>query len=318
MWGADASRYRPPVRKTMGIRAAMPRMLAAAVCFAVMGALVKASVAALPFLVAVLFRSMIGFLVLGSYFAVTRTPLVAKQHWLLFLRSAFGFTALILYFFALEELPLSTAVVLNFSSPVFVVILSGVFLAEHMAVKMLPLVLLAFGGAALLIAPDLSKVNLAAVLALASALFAAVAYIIVGRVSKTESSATIVYYFSMYSTVFSVVILGVAVALGYSDLSLARIGSVLADPLQLVFLCGVGVSGTIAQLFLTAAYARERASVVSGFSYLTPIFSYVIGLCLFDEVPTMSSILGGAIIIVASIAILIVSRPRAMPLMNPS
>ncbi len=310
---ASADGYRPRIRKNMGMKGALPYMIGAAVSFALMGVCVKASVAALPFLVAVVFRSLVSFVLLAGYFALTRTSVRAQQHGLLLLRSIFGFTALILYFFALEHLPLSTAVVLNHSSPVFVVVLSALFLSEHRAALMIPLVILAFFGASLLIAPDLSTVNVAAVLGLTSALFAAMAYLIVSRVSKTESSPTIVFYFTMYSTIFAFLVLGGAMLLGLSDLRFPALAQALTDPVQLALLCGVGVAGTFGQLFMTAGYARERASVVSGFSYLTPVFSYLLGLWLFDEVPSASSLIGGAIIIAASVAILMLSRPRVPP-----
>ncbi|NOZ01290.1 MAG: DMT family transporter [Deltaproteobacteria bacterium] len=283
-------------------------MVLASLCFAVMGVFVKQSVRDVPFLVAVFFRAFVGFVTLFVYFRLKGAPLGATQHWLLLLRSVVGFLALTFFFFALEYLPLSTAVILNFSSPVFVVILSGFILHEKRTGRILPFVGAAFLGATLLVSPDLSSINIAAVLGLASAFFAAVAYISVRRLSRTESSATIVLYFSMYASILGLISLMVASAMGIKGFGLNEMARALADPVTIALLCGVGLVATLGQIFLTSAFALERASVVSGFSYLNPLLSYILGLVLFDEVPTAAGLIGGMVVIVSCLGVLMVSH----------
>lgn len=290
-------------------------MILAALCFAVMGVFVKQSVKDVPFLVAVFFRAFVGFIALFVYFKLKRASLGATQHGLLLIRSVMGFLALTLFFFALQYLPLSTAVVLNFSSPVFVVILSGFLLGERRTGRILPFVIAAFAGATLLVSPDLSSVNGAAVLGLLSAFFAALAYLSVRRLSRTESSATIVLYFSMYASVMGLLSLVAAAALGFEGFTLDDILPAFTDPMTLALLCGVGLAATLGQLFLTSAFALERASVVSGFSYLNPVLSYLLGLFLFDEVPTAASLTGGLVVIAACLGVLKVSHE---PVKHPS
>lgn len=286
-------RFADPART----RVAIIRMSLAALSFAIMGVLVKASAMHLPFLVAVFFRTAVGLAMLLVYFRWTKTALRAHQHVLLLLRSLFGFTALVLFFFALERLPLSHAVILNFSSPIFVVMLSGLVLGERRTGVILPFVLAAFAGAALLVAPEWSEVRIEAILGLLSALFAALAYITVRRLSRTESSATIVFYFTLYGTLFGLVALLVAGIVWPDEYDWDSILPAVANPVHLLYLLGVGFTATIGQLFLTSAYALERASVVSIFSYLNPLLSYVLGLLFFGEVPTVSSVLGGVLVI---------------------
>jgi len=288
-------------------------MAASSLSFAVMGGCVKASTAGLPFLIAVLFRSVVGMLPLLAWFLWTRRPLTAVQHGLLFVRSIFGFCAMCTFFLAIESLPLATAVVLNCSSPVFVVILAGLLLKERTAVAVFPLVAAAFAGVALLVSPDFPSFELECVLGLASALFAAMAYVTVKRLSATESPATIVLFFSIYSAVFSVATVAAAAAFGWIDLGGDRVVAMIADPAEIGLLLGVGVSGTLGQVLLTSAYARERASVVSPFQYLSPIFSYGLGIALFGEHPTPLSLAGGAVVIAASIGVLLVTRERPAP-----
>ena len=298
-------------RRAAGIRGTLPaiwRMALSSLSFACMGVCVKASTASLPFLVAVLFRSVVGLLPLLLYFRITHASLRAKQHGLLFLRSAFGFTAMCMFFLAIEWLPLSTATVLNFSSPVFVVLLSGLFLREKGAFRVLPLVLVAFAGVALLVSPEMDSMSLEVVLGLSSALFAAMAYVTIRRLSRTESATTIVLYFSFWSSLLAGLALAMAIAFGWSDLAPARVFATLSQPRDLALLIGVGLFGTLGQVFLTSAYSREKASIVSPFSYLAPIFSYGCGLLLFNEVPTWTSLAGGAVVIAASIGVLLLSH----------
>jgi len=283
-------------------------MILASLCFAIMGVFVKQSVREVPFLVAVFFRAFVGLVVLYVYFKATRASLGATQHGLLLLRSVFGFLALTLFFFALEYLPLSTAVILNFSSPIFVVILSGFLLGEKRTGRILPFVLAAFGGTALLVSPDFSTINLAAVLGLLSAFFAALAYISVKRLSRTESSATIVLYFSMYASLLGLVSLAAAGFFEFEGFAARDILPAFTDPVNLALLCGVGLTATLGQILLTSAYSLERASVISGFAYLNPVLSFLLGRVFFGDVPTTTSLTGGLVVIAACIGVLRVSR----------
>lgn len=290
------------------MRAAVIRMILAALSFAAMGVLVKASAKQIPFLVVVFFRAAVGLVILLAYFRWTGTSLRARQHGLLLLRSLFGFAALVLFFFALERLPLSHAVILNFSSPVFVVLLSGLMLGEQRTGLILPFVLGAFAGAALLVAPEWTEVRIEAVLGLLSAVFAALAYITVRWLSRTESSETIVFYFSMYGTLFGLAALVGADLAWPEEYALDVVTPALLVPVNLACLCGVGVAATLGQLLLTSALVLEKASVVSVFSYVNPLMSYFLGLAFFGEVPTVSSVAGGLLVLGGCAGVLWVSR----------
>jgi drug/metabolite transporter (DMT)-like permease len=277
---------------------AVLNMVLAGLCFALMGVLVKFSSQRLPFLVAVFFRTFIGFLMLLPY--VVRQSLLSNivQHRLLFLRSLFGYLALTLFFYALEKLPLSNAVVLNFSSPVFVVPLSYIFLREKKSKSVFLFVVVAFVGAGLLVAPDFSVIDINAVIGLLSALFAALAYVIVRTLSRTEKSIVIVFFFTAYGSLFALLTIIVAFAFGgFSSVDYKSLVDALLEPVHLSFLCGIGITATLGQVFLTKAYSIERASVVAVFSYLNPLLSYILGLIFFNEHPNISNILGGALVL---------------------
>jgi len=289
-------------------------MIGASLSFALMGAAVKASTSGLPFLVSLFFRSITGIIPLGILVLATQRSLRSKRHLLLFRRSLLGFMAMFLFFLGIEKLPLSTAVVLNQSSPVFTVIFSALILKEHKALHVLPLALVAFVGVGLLVGPDISSSGMWASLTLASAVLSALAYVTVKQLSTTESSPLIVFYFSVWGTLFSVITIGVAIALGLGGLNFPVIMGQLSNPWTLMMLLCVGLFGVLGQLLMTASYARGRASMVSPFSFFNPMFSYVIGVALFSERVTVHGVLGALLVIVASAAVpLMGTRHGAAP-----
>ena len=283
--------------------AAVMLMIGSSLSFALMGAAVKASTAGFPFLVSLFFRSIIGIVPLGILVLATRGSLRSSRHPLLFRRSLLGFMAMCLFFLGIEKLPLSTAVVLNQSSPVFTVVFSALILKEHKALHVLPFALVAFVGVAVLVGPDLSTSGLWATLTLVSAVLSALAYVTVKQLSSTESSAIIVFYFSVWGTLFSVVTISAAMLFGFGGLDMPGVFRQLSNPWTLAVLGCVGLFGVLGQLLMTASYARARASMVSPFSFFNPMFSYVIGIAAFSEHLTLHGVLGGLLVIAASAAV---------------
>lgn len=275
-------------------------MTGSALSFALMGAAVKASTREMPFLVSLFFRSVAGVIPLGIMVLVRQGSFRSGRQLLLFRRSLLGFLAMCLFFLGIERLPLSTAVVLNQSSPVFTVIFSAILLKEHRAVHVLPVALIAFLGVALLVGPEMASSGLWVSLTLLSAVLSALAYVTVKQLSATESSPLIVFYFSVWGTLFSIVLILVALASGSDYLDWPSIAVHLADPWTVVVLLCVGMFGIFGQLLMTASYARARASQVSPYSFFNPLFSYVIGVAAFSETVTLYRIMGGALVIAAS------------------
>lgn len=282
-------------------------MSLAALSFATTSALVKIVTRDLPFLYAVAGRSFIGLLMLFGYFKIKGIPIKGHNRGLLLFRSILGFTGMSLFFFGIQKIPLSSAVILNFSAPIFVALFSVIFLKERFRLILIPLIFLAFTGAALIVSPDFSGINTAAILVFLSAITTGLAWVTVRKMSQKDTPSTIVLYYMGYSTIFSLItliLLGIFKVHGYSF----GIVNHIINPKNLLTLIGIGVFATLGQIFTTNAYSLERAAVVGVFSYLTPIFAYLIGLFAFSEVPKLTSLLGGILILVTSITVLFVER----------
>lgn len=279
-------------------------MLVAAALFAVMGVLVKYASANFSSPELVFYRSIFGLVTIWlgivwqtrRWFASLSTAHAATHLW----RSLAGFIALVLFFYALGRVPLATAVTLNYTAPLFLAVLSAVWLHERHGRGLLLAVLLGFAGIVLLLRPQWQPNTwLPALAALVSALFAAVAYVDIKRLGKLgEPEWRVVFYFTLLCSLGG----GLWMLLvGFKQPALA----------DLPVLIGIGISATLAQLALTRAYHRGRTLTVGALAYSTVVFSVLYGVLLFDEQLPSIAWLGVALIVAAGILAVRVSTPPA-------
>ncbi len=279
-------------------------MLVAATLFALMGVLVKQASAHFSSPELVFYRSVFGLVAiwLGIVWQRRRwfAPLVTQHLITHFWRGLAGFTALVLFFYALAHLPLATAVTLNYTAPLFLAVLSVVWLREQPGRGLVLAVLLGFGGIVLLLRPQLQADTwLPALAGLVSGLLAAVAYVNIKRLGKLgEPEWRVVFYFTLLATLGG----------GAWMLLVGFHAPRLADMPMLV---GIGISATLAQLALTRAYHRGRTLTVGALAYSTVVFSALYGVLWFDERLPMIAWLGIALIVAAGITAVRVSTPPA-------
>ncbi|MGJ8610653.1 MAG: DMT family transporter, partial [Octadecabacter sp.] len=133
-------------------------------------------------------------------------------------------------------------------------------------------------------------------LVLGSACLAALAQIFVKGMAGRESTTAIVFWFSMTSMILS--------------LLTAPFGWVWPTGTELIYLCSAGVIGGIGQVCLTSSYRNADASVLAPFTYISMLWSVLIGYFWFDEVPTVSMLVGACFVIAAGV--IIVLRERAL------
>ena len=123
-----------------------------------------------------------------------------------------------------------------------------------------------------------------------SALFAALAQVFVRKLVQTESTATIVFYFSATSTILSLITI--------------PFGWVWPTPLEAGLLVVAGLLGGVGQILLTASYREADASLVAPFDYASMLFALGIGYFVFNEVPTLTMLGGAALVVLAGILII--------------
>jgi drug/metabolite transporter (DMT)-like permease len=260
-------------------------MTVSSLSFAIMSLMVRLA-GELPLFEKVLFRNLFSLLIAFVIILREKASFTGKKEnrKYLLLRGITGLAGVILYFFSLSRMNLSDATMLNKMSPFFVIIFASFFLKERMNRYQIGGIIVAFLASLLIIKPHFEMTLLPALLGLGSAFFAGFAYTVIRLLKlRGESSATIVFYFSLISFI---VVLPIAV-----------FNFIPPTPLQWLYLAGIGIFAAFGQLFMTQAYFYARASDIAPFKYLHVLFAALIALIFLGEKMDILSILGSAIII---------------------
>ena len=272
-------------------------MLAAALSFSVMGLLVKLVGQQVPALEAVCVRSLVTLVIISALAWRGRVPIQGRRPGLLLLRALAGTFAIILLFWALARLPVADAMLLNQATPVFVLPLAAIFLGERLRLAAVALALGALLGAVLVIRPSGTVVNVAGLVALGSAVFAAIAYVLLRRLAPFEHAVTIVFWYACVSTLLPI--------------PLMLPGFVWPGATVWLTLVGVGAMATSGQLLLTAAYRHGEAGRLAVIGSTGALFGAAWDLVCFGHVPGLLTAAGAVLLLACSAAMQ--WRPRDVP-----
>ncbi|MBY6004085.1 DMT family transporter [Salipiger bermudensis] len=287
------------------------------ILFVIMSSLIKAS-DSVPTGEAVFFRSffalpvIIGWLLWRGDMA---TGLRANKPSLHVLRGIVGVSAMGFNFAALTLLPLPEVTALGYAAPLLTVIFGAVLLGEQVRLFRLSAVAMGIFGVGLVMWPLLtvSEMNDTVLLGIgfvmASAVLRALVQIHIRRMVQTEQTSAIVFYFTMTSTVLSLLTL--------------PFGWVMPSGPETLMLIAAGLIGGVAQICITSAYRGAEAGLLAPFDYASILFAILIGYLVFAEVPTAMMLLGSAVVIASGVAIILrerylgLQRNRARPNMTP-
>ncbi|MBS9475672.1 DMT family transporter [Ancylobacter radicis] len=212
------------------------------------------------------------------------------------IRGTVGVCSMGLGFSALALIPLADATAIGFTAPLLTVILAAIFLRERVQIYRWAAVVVGLGGVVIMLWPHLAGDfdtpghKIGALMALIAAGFTAGAMIQVRRLTQTETTPAIVFYFQALAAV--------------AGLASAAWGWVIPTPLEAVLLVSTGIIGGVGQILLTESYRYAPASVVAPFSYSAMLWSLLLGFILFAEVPPLLVLLGGAIVIGAGLFVI--------------
>ncbi len=266
-------------------------MLGAASSFAAFSILVKLIGPLIPIFQIAFFRGVVAFVMLAGFLLARGQgiPSGVNRKDLLF-RSLLGFGGLMTYVYAINHIDLGLAAALNQSSPIFVAVFAFLILHERTGWAVAGFAVVGFCGAALVVSPDLSTIDLNASVGLLSAVLSGLAYVWVRKLRITDRPETIVLYFSG-----TVALLSLPVALWQ--------GWVWPSWWQFGGLLGLGIFSLSGQLCLTWSYRLGSASLVSPLLYVSVLISMVVGFVVWREWPDTSALIGAGLLIVSSVAI---------------
>ncbi len=268
--------------------------------FVAMASIIKATSSDVPPGQAVFFRSFFAIPVILGWLALQgqlRHGWEAKNPINHFWRGLVGTTAMGLGFAGLGLLPLPEVTAIGYAAPLFVVIFAAMFLGEKVRLVRLGAVALGMVGVLIVLSPRLSVgaafstgETLGAVLVLGSAFFAALAQVYIRKLTATEGTAAIVFWFSVTATVLSLIT--------------AYWGWVWPTPQTFALLVCAGLIGGVGQICLTTSYRLAEASLIAPFDYVSMLLAVIIGFVIFDEVPTQAVLMGSSLIIGAGALII--------------
>jgi drug/metabolite transporter (DMT)-like permease len=220
-----------------------------------------------------------GWISLGPGWASIRTERPVAH----LTRSGVGLMSMLLTFGALALLPLGEATTLTYAAPLVATILSGLVLGEAIGARRWAAVAIGFVGVALVAQPEgrgIPAIGIA--VGLAAAFGQSLVMITVRQISRTESTAAIVFWFSLFTTLAGLAMLPL---FGHSH------------PLHVqAMLAGAGLLGGFGQLAMTASLRFSPVSVVVPFDYLQIMWATVAGWLLFATPPTPLMLAGAALI----------------------
>jgi drug/metabolite transporter (DMT)-like permease len=194
-------------------------------------------------------------------------------------RGVGGMLSQVLMFIAILHMPLMNTVLLSNSAPLFIPIVALVWLHEKVTASTAISLVVGFIGVLLILKPgrDLLR-NPAALIATAAAVCSAIALVTVNRLSATEPTDRILFYYFLTASVFSVPFL----PMGWRSPMLW----------QWAFLLGIGVCQAASQLLIILAYRHATAGRIAPFNYSVVIFSGLIGWIVFKNRPDATALLG--------------------------
>lgn len=237
-------------------------------------------------------RASIGFLifapglVLRDGLDVIRT----KRPFMHLMRGFWGAAGNLCFFYAITHLVLADAMALQFSRPLFMILLAFLFLGEVAGKRRIAVTVVGFVGILIMLRPFGGGFDPDAIVAVAGALFGGLVVITIKKLSSTEPTRRIVFYYALYTTLFS------AIPAAY-----VWITPTWAEFSILLLIGALGITG---QSSITHGFTLAEATVTVPFDYMRIVYSAIFGIVLFAEIPTWWSVAGATLIVGSNLYLL--------------
>ena len=206
------------------------------------------------------------------------------------LRCIAGLIAIVAIFIALRKLPLATVVSISFAAPIFTTIFSIFLLKEKVGVYRWLAVLVGFIGILIITEPGISELNIYYIFPIIFCLGLSYVAITLRQLSSTEPVWLISLFFSIAITLLSLI----TVPFGWVMPSIAHF----------LILSLIGIFGGVSNLWLSQSYKYSEVSLVTPLKYLTLVFAMIFGYFIWDEIPTIKTLIGAFLVIISTLIIL--------------
>lgn len=207
-------------------------------------------------------------------------------------RSVTGITGMCFVYGALILLPLAEATTLSFTTPLFAVVLAAVMWREKVGPVRWSAVALGFAGIVIAMQPGANLIDvtiIGVVVGLIAALMVAVVSYQIQDLNRTESPQAIVAWFT-------------ALTIPVAALALPFVAKA-HDPATWLIVVGIGLSGAIGQILLTASLRFGHAASVIVMDYSSLLWATFYGWAVFERLPTAALVLGAPLVIAAGLLV---------------
>jgi drug/metabolite transporter (DMT)-like permease len=229
------------------------------------------------------------------------------------LRSVFNLGTMLTFYYALDLLPLADSIAIGYAAPLIMTALSVPLLGERVGVRRWSAVMVGFVGVVVILRPSAAGISPGALFALAAALLYALTLVTSRQLSATESSHTILFYYSIVclaatgavlpwqwrtpepADVWLFLLVGLAGVMPFVWVT-PRL-----EDLWLIFF--VGVAGSFGQFFLNQAFRYGEVSLLAPLDYSGLVWAALLGFLLWGDIPGTFVWVGAAIIVTAGIYI---------------
>jgi drug/metabolite transporter (DMT)-like permease len=237
------------------------------------------------------FRGFFGLL--PTYFLIPKDKLKifymtkrSKEH---LFRCLMGLIALIAIVIALRELPLAVVVSLSYAAPLFITVLSIFLLSEKVGIFRWLAVLIGFIGVIIIAEPGFKGMNYLYFFPLIFCIGMAFVTITIRKLSTTEP----IWLISIFFTI----------TISIAGLVTIPMGWIMPNFQDFILLALIGVTGGSANLLLTQSYKLSEVSLVAPLKYLALIFAIIFGYLIWNEIPTLKTLIGASLVVLASLII---------------
>ncbi len=278
-------------------------MLFASLMFALVGVFAKLASLHMSSLEVVFFRNIFGVLIIGAM--VLKTPMmhVGGRPFLLIFRGVIGFLALLAFFYNIAHISLGEAMTFSKTSPIFTTIFAWIFLREKLSPKGWMAVFVGFIGMLFITQVVHFRLDIYDILGLFSGAGAGLAYTSVRELKKYYDTRAIVLSFMAIGTVGPLLLFVLSPYLHVKELNFMLGRFVMPEGDTWLYILGLGIFATLAQVYMTKAYGASKAGIVGAVSYANIPFSIIAGLFLGDNLPNLSVTAGICLIVLAGILV---------------
>lgn len=288
-------------------------MVFSSFCVAITTAIAKVLSHRLSSMELVFFRNIFG--VIYVLFLIYRKPLknIGGKPFLLFFRGFLGALAILSSFYIVIHLGLAEAITYQQSYPIYLALISVVFLKLKMSKQEWASIIVGFVGICLIFFPQFKHSNASVFdhsFGVFYAIIAALAYMSIAELSKVYENRTIVLVFMTtgVSLPILVTLIGKFFSLTHPYFLFAPFVKPNLNEWLLILL--MGIMALVAQMYITKAFAIGNSGQVSAMGYSQIVISIFFGILIGDPLPSVWGFVGMLLIVVSGIYIAFLKIPR--------